>query len=195
MNSILLNCLRCTTVLTLGLVGPAAIAFDQGHVVAGPAAHSEGLVERRMLAPGDAYYDRMLQQHPSPRLADQLLVEVVYPSGLDWSIEATRAVRSSMDHLLAGQGDALSTAKSYDLPNPEPPDTTPPIGTRHSITVSCAQVRTSASSSYSADITYTWEYRYTRDTNGDNKPDADPEWVLVGVTVTPLFTEGQPHLC
>lgn len=184
-------------VLTLHLstFSPWALAFNAGQPGDQELADGETLVERRVLAPGDAFYERMLGQLPAGKLAEQLLIKVEYPPGLDWSREATRAVRSGVDRLVAGQGPVEGAAKTYHLPNPELPDTTPPIGTRHNITVSCAEVRVSSSSSYSADITYTLEYRYTRDTNGDNKPDADPQWVVVGVTITPLFMEGMPHLC
>lgn len=156
---------------------------------------SGGVVERRVVGHGSWLYESLKQALPSGGLAAVVRVQVAYPAELDWSNDSALHMNRQLNAWLARDDAFSAVAKDGSLEVPNAPETTPPIGTRHPIVVSCANIKTSTSSSFSADITYTFEYRFTRDTNGDNKPDADPQWVIVDVKITPLFTDGQPHLC
>ena len=187
--SLVLLIVGCTTPVSAYSAENAELVIPSSEVAA------EELVERRVLTRGDELYDAMRLLLSSAQIAEQLVLEVRYPSGLDWRSEAIRAPRSAIDDWAARSARSHKSAKSFDLPVPEPPSTRPPLGTRYVETTSCADVRTSSSSSFAADVTYTFEYRFTRDTDGDKKPDADPQWVLVDVKMTPLFSEGQPHIC
>lgn len=48
-------------------------------------------------------------------------------------------------------------------------------------TTSCGMVSSGGGFQW-ADIEYKYEYRYTRDSNGDGRNDSDLKWVLVGAS-------------
>lgn len=63
------------------------------------------------------------------------------------------------------------------------------IGDTSNRTASCVNV----GSFRQGTVTYNWEWKYTKDTNGDNKPDSDPAWVLTDIEVEFYTPFTQPN--
>ncbi len=100
---------------------------------------------------------------------------------------------SFLDRLLA---NGKNVHKDIGVPPaPDPFGNGTHIGDKTSVMLNCATVRMSTHENRFADITYHYEWRYTRDSDNDGFNDSDPAWVVVDMHIKFLETQDNPIPC
>lgn len=177
----LLTCLTILALIAASQPAHAAGADPTPSVNGGPEETLS--IERRSLAADSPLYQRIAMTLPAIQVAELLVVEARYPA--DWAHGAGR--HSVIDAL------AQAASKTDNLDAPEPPSNPAPLGTRHAHSDYCVDIRVGFET-HQGTRTYHWEYRNTRDTTGDGKPNADPKWVLVRTEFT-YYNETEAGMC
>lgn len=170
------HCL-CLTLL-LGMSAPAVFASDQ--TLSGAATAVEERGEIRLIGgPKSAAYRYVLPYvGPNTKIAEEVSVAVVFPKGVE--IESISAVTPSRPVVHRSREQ---TAKNPHIPGgPEPIGPGISLGDKDRTTINgyCFDV---GFTSMPGRIEYEWTWQNRVDTDGDNKPDSDPGWVLTGIKI------------
>lgn len=129
-------------------------------------------------AVGSPLHSWMSRQVSTGHVADFVTFEFNYGGDTTWSSGAPVAAILSD-----------TTVRKDDLvPEGDPPSGGGRLGSTQQTKSECGYVVVGGSPT-PADITYSWSYQYTRDSNGDGKKDSDPAWVLVGASYVFLDME------
>lgn len=94
--------------------------------------------------------------------------------------------------------DGSAPQKSFiTFDPPPPPGYDPPVPGATGATSACGYPINFGSQQGTASMEFTWEYRNTRDSDGDGQKDSDPQWVLVEFSAThiELGTSAPPLEC
>lgn len=140
---------------------------------------------RTTVKAGDAGYEWARQAAGRNAIAEEVMLEVRYPIALT---EANPAFRGN-DPITALTTSAVS--KSMIVPEGPPPyGNGSALGNLVTTISNCGSV-TVGTTQFNADISYTWRWENTVDSDGDGSKDSEPGWVLKSSTVTFLLQDAQ----
>jgi len=101
-------------------------------------------------------------------------------------IDSIRIAITVATLLIAGTHGAVAAdtpaAGSQSLPHPAAPTGKAPLGTYLNRSETCQAVQVGGETRY-ATVDGSWEYRNTRDSDGDGEPDAAPKWALAATSI------------
>ncbi|MBV6412232.1 MAG: hypothetical protein OMOMHJEC_00002 [Xanthomonadales bacterium] len=139
-------------------------------------------IERGITWRGDALHTASTGRHLGTRVSDRLA----------FTFSSSEAGFGLRHETMSAGIAARAGRKTFTIPDdPNPPMHPGRPGNSESTTIGCASISQGGGSGF-ADITYNYEYRYTEDTDGDHEPDANADWVLIGVRVDYLnFQDAQ----
>ncbi|MBE5317118.1 MAG: hypothetical protein H4O13_17125 [Xanthomonadales bacterium] len=164
--------------LLLGLSAPAAFATDQALDGATAAVEERGEI-RLIGGPKSAAYRYVLPYTgPNTHIAEEVSISVAFPKGVE--IESIGAVVPSRPVV---HRPREQTPKNSPIPGgPDPIGSGISLGDRTNTHIlgHCFDV---GHRPMPGNIQYEWTWQNRVDTDGDNKPDSDPGWVLTGVKI------------